>query len=1352
MNYTPPAADDKNAQVGAVVMSDKANSTSHKGRIGLAIVPVKVKSQQGNMIVTHAFLDSGSNSSFCSEELKDQLHIDGVKTRLSLTTLEKANSPVECDVVQLEIYDMNECHMIELPTVFSRPTLPISPDDIPRQEDLDRWPHLKELKIPNINAPVGLLIGNGNPNVLEPKKIISSKDGGPYAVETMLGWTINGPLSREHHTMRHTANYIQADTALSHQFREFCNNEFNESIADSSTKMSFNDKEAVRIMDETIQLNDGHYEMALPLKNGNIQLPDNKPMAEHRLNLLRKRLSKDPDLHMKYVAFMNDLFKKGYAEKVPDDVYNRSDGMVWYLPHHSVQHPKKPDKVRVVFDCSARYRDTSLNDQLYQGPDMTNSLVGVLLRFRQEPVALMADITAMFHQVGVMKEYRDVQRFLWWPDGDLEKPPEASRMCVHIFGAASSPSCCNYALRRTAADNEEHFDSITVNTVKDNFYVDDCLRSTTDDDTAIRLSGQLTELLSKGGFHLTKWTSNSRALIEEIPDEERSANVKQCEINSRTSIPMERALGVHWSIHSDEFKFYISIKEKPATRRGILSTLSSVFDPLGFVAPIILPIKIMLQVLCKKGLSWDEPIPDNYLNQWRLWLLDLPKLTQFSIARCMTSTKLTEPVSYELHHFSDASEVGYGTIAYLRLVDSDGTVHCSLVMCKSRAAPLKTMTIPRLELSAAALSVRVDNLLRRELSITIDKSVFWTDSTAVLKFIHNKDRRFQTFVANRIAVIHDGSDSQSWNYVDSKSNPADAASRGVKADDLLENDQWSTGPGFLWQPEDQWPSLPVSSDLPDDHPDVKREKSSYNVITNTDDATLFMKYIFERFSSWHKLKKFVSWMLRLKSNLRSHRTDSSSKDSTHNKILPISLQEMNAAEKEIIKYVQRQEYPDELSCLTQNIQPLEPLAEVTRSVKKSSSLFKLDVMLRSDLLRVGGRLEHSNLPDDSKHQIVLPSNNHVTTLIIQYYHRLCGHSGREYVLSLLREMYWVVHGNRTVRKVLSQCIECRKRQAAPGKQKMANLPQDRVTPGHPPFSFVGVDFFGVFTVKRGRSDVKRYGCLFTCLSIRAIHIEVTHSLDTNSFMNALRRFIARRGRPKEIRSDNGSNLVSGHKEIQTCIADWNQGQIHEYLLQQDIVWVFNPPTGSHHGGVWERCIWTVRKIMMALLKGQTVEDEGLTTLMCEVEYIVNGRPITTVSSDHRDGEPLTPNHLLLLRSSVELPIGIFERADLYSRKRWRQIQYLADQFWRRWTREYLPLLQHRSKWNTPHRNFSTGDIVLLVDEQTIRNSWPLGRVIDVYPGKDGLVRRLKVKTKSSILERPIDKCVLLDAVSRMETS
>lgn len=277
--------------------------------------------------------------------------------------------------------------------------------------------------------------------------------------------------------------------------------------------------------------------------------------------------------------------------------------------------------------------------------------------------------------------------------------------------------------------------------------------------------------------------------------------------------------------------------------------------------------------------------------------------------------------------------------------------------------------------------------------------------------------------------------------------------------------------------------------------------------------------------------------------------------------------------------------------------------------------------------------------------------------------------------------------------------------------------------------------------------------LFTCLTIRVIHIEVADSLDTDSFINSMRRFIARRGKPEQMRSDNGGNFVRGEKELRGAITDWNQGVISEFLLQRNIQWIFNPPAGSHHGGVWERCICTVRKVMNALLREQVLDDEGLATLMCEVENIVNGRPLTKVSDDPRDLEALTPNHLLLLRSGSSLPPGIFRKGDLYSRRRWRQIQYLSDVFWRRWLKEYLPSLQQRQKWSRLTRNFKAGDVVLVVDENSPRNLWLLGRILEVKPNKgDGLVRRVTLKTKSAVLERPIDKIVLLEAPRLHESS
>ena len=343
------------------------------------------------------------------------------------------------------------------------------------------------------------------------------------------------------------------------------------------------------------------------------------------------------------------------------------------------------------------------------------------------------------------------------------------------------------------------------------------------------------------------------------------------------------------------------------------------------------------------------------------------------------------------------------------------------------------------------------------------------------------------------------------------------------------------------------------------------------------------------------------------------------------------------------------------------------------------------------------------------------------------------------MLALPRRRSWIIQANSAVRKLLSRCVSCRKWEAPVLEQKMADLPKDRLTPDHPPFTFVGVDYFGPFQVRRGRSLVKRYGVVFTCLAIRPIHIEISHSLDTDSFILALRRFLARRGQIKEIRSDNGTNFTSGEKELSEVINNWNQDKIHGHLLQKHITWKFmiNPPYGSHYGGVWERRIRSIRGILRVLLKEQVVDDEGLQTLLCEVEALLNGKK---VSDGARHLHALSPNHLLLTQSNQPLPPEVFHKC---SKRRWRQVQYLVDIFWKRWIREYIPILQKRQKWLQPKRNVAVGDLVLLTDSSMPRNMWLMGKVVKIVPDKRGLVRRVQVRTKSSVLERPIDKLVLL---------
>ncbi|XP_045905970.1 uncharacterized protein LOC123971296 [Micropterus dolomieu] len=377
-------------------------------------------------------------------------------------------------------------------------------------------------------------------------------------------------------------------------------------------------------------------------------------------------------------------------------------------------------------------------------------------------------------------------------------------MKVHLFGAASSPSCANYALRRTADDNAEHFPPEVVSTVKNNFYVDDCLRSMASEEEARKMIQDLTALCQKGGFTLSKWVSNSRAVLRSVSEVHRAKDMMELDLDT-DQLPVERTL-VQWYVETDQFGFKASVQEQPRTRRGILSVVSSLYDPLGFLAPFSMMAKLLLQELCKRNLGWDEVIPHVLTKQWAGWLEDLHKVARFKIDRCIKPNDFGNPLTIQLHHFSDASEVGYGAVSYLRL-ERDNKVHVAFMMGKARVAPLKQTTIPRLELTAAVLAVRVDRMLRKELQLRLEKSVFWTDSTTVLKYISNENRRFYTFVANRIAVIREATDIDQWRYVGTKENPADEASRGMRAEDLLNGRRWIMGPDFLYKSKEGWPKL-----------------------------------------------------------------------------------------------------------------------------------------------------------------------------------------------------------------------------------------------------------------------------------------------------------------------------------------------------------------------------------------------------------------------------------------------------------------------------------------------------------------------------------------------------------------
>ena len=566
------------------------------------------------------------------------------------------------------------------------------------------------------------------------------------------------------------------------------------------TLPSLNDKEAVKRVKESIVREDNRFTVGMPWKIPKEKIPNNKVVAERRLLSLKRKLEADPDLHIKYTAAINEYLDNGYAEVVNSEQSNTkydctspnelrlnsgrtsptelrlnsgrttltelslNSGRtqteftptygVWYIPHHAVINPNK-EKIRVVFDCAATFKGRSLNDHLFQGPDLINSLIGMIIRFRIQPVAIVADIKAMFPQIKVEPSDKDLLRFLWFPNGDLDKPAQAYCMTRHVFGATSSPFVAAFSLRMAAslAPNDK-----TRKTIEDSFYVDDLLTSCSTEKEAANLASDLISTLAKSGFSLMKFISNKQGVMDSLPQDRLAPSVQDVDVCLES--PIERTLGLRWMVGEDQYTFKVKLANKPSTRRGVLSTASSLYDPLGFVAPVTLLPKWILQ---RSTGGWDDEIDEKSLARWEKWKESLKQLEEIRIPRWYRTSTIAAS-SVELHVFSDARESAYGAVVYLRQV-SNTSVDVAFVLGKSRVAPKKAVSIPRLELSAASTACKLAAIASEELNVPSSSIIYWTDSMAVIRFINNRETRFKVFVANRLAVIHEHSQPNQWSYI-----------------------------------------------------------------------------------------------------------------------------------------------------------------------------------------------------------------------------------------------------------------------------------------------------------------------------------------------------------------------------------------------------------------------------------------------------------------------------------------------------------------------------------------------------------------------------------------------------------
>ncbi|XP_075157911.1 uncharacterized protein LOC142231178 [Haematobia irritans] len=1262
------------------------------------VLPVKLHGPSGSLNA-YAMFDEGSSISLIKEDTAKSLGLKGKYTDLILqwygdkVVTEKSflvNCQIEGTQRQSDKFSLKNLHTVK---ELNLPTQSFSKSQHPKFSTLPIEDY--------VDATPVILLGLDNTFLGTPFDVNESDN--LVAMQCKLGWFVYGGTGYvcDKPTVLH-----MKDGTLHNIVQEYISNENFGTCPGISPLLSDNDQIAKEIMDRTTKRIGNRFEIGLLWKKYPPEMPNSFEMALKRLLTIEKKMFQNAEFAVKYKVEIEKYIEKGYARKLSEEEIVETRHPVWYLPHFGVINPNKPQKLRVVFDASAKVGGISLNDLLLKGPEQAKSLLGILLKFRQGKIAVAADIREMFSQIKIRKEDQHSQRFLW-RNGESNMPVGHYAMVSMIFGAISSPCCAEYIKNRNATEFAEIYPDAAA--IIEKHYVDDFVASFKTETEAIEVCEKVVTVHARAGFELRGFVSNSGALENRMnlgPCGDESKNV-----NMEKQASADKILGMYWNKTEDVFEFktkFHNLAEdvfygvRVPTKRELLKVAMAVFDPFGLIADFLLYSKSLVQQTWKYKIGWDEAIPKELHKKWYSWWKEFEKLKDFKINRCLSPTFFEQEV--QLHVFVDASQEAFSAVCYFKIQEN-----VSFVIGKTRCAPIKLLSIPRLELQAAVLGTRLSQVIINNHDIHISKVFFWSDSQTVLQWLNSKERRFKAFVSHRVAEILNSTKCSQWRYVPTQQNPADAGTRTVFPPKLLKNNIWISGRTFLRENESCWPKQEI---ILSKNAMVDEICASFHLSTAQDKS--FIEY--ERFSSYTKLKRSVAWVLRFaKMTTRSSRT--------------LNGDEIEKAGKTICKLVQSECFKDELKTLYKG-----------STISKSSPLHSLAPYLDQDgLIRISGRLDEAlYLPFDARRPIILPQNHWVSELIMAHYHNKNYHQNKNLTINELRQNYWIPNIKTLYNKAKRKCYKCKLDSIQPKIPQMGQFPEDRITPFVRPFTYTGVDLCGPFDVAIGRRKEKRWVVVFTCLTIRAAHIELAHDLSTDAFILCLRNFINRRGTPLRIRSDNGTNFIGVQKFLKKEDRLINEDDILKETSNRQIEWLFNCPENPSSGGVWERLIQIIKRLLQKTLKESVPRVETLQSVLIEAENIINSRPLTEIPLSSEDDEPLTPNHFLIgCSNSTQTPNTEDEKLCL--RKQWKISQNLKDRLWKRWITEYLPQLIRMTKWRNKTDPIKIGDLVLILESSVPRRQWLKGRIIKVFPAKDGQIRFAEIKTISGVKRRPVSK-------------
>ena len=830
---------------------------------------------------------------------------------MSVTVLNKIENgdwpTTEFDIISID----GQFELSDLSAIVAK-RLPVTNCVFPNQTYVNKYPYLTNVHFHEpTNKKISMIIGTDEPRLWAVKESRYGRGRrDPVAQLGPLGWVLIGSRN----SRSNQSSFIQIDYAdIKTRLNRMYVMDFGD-INPDKIGQSLDDQRALKVWRDSCKLitfqGEPHYQLALPYAQGereNVKLPPLEKvdkMARKRMAGLGRRLAKNPDLFEQTCEHMDKNKRNGVVRVLPPDEQRAPQGCPeWRLPLTLAIHPRK-GKVRVCYDAAATVDGVSMNSELLSGPDLMNSLFGVLLRFRQEFVTIQGDLEGMFDQVRLDPKDCWMKCFYFWKNNDLSQDLELNQLMTQMFGSKPSPGACNFALKQTAHDNEHLYPEEIIFAIIWSFYMDDHLSSHPDPATAIRIITKLMELCRKGGFRLCKISSNHPEVLKAIPESERAVEPDQTFI--------EHSLGVKFDLQSDQFFFsltHLQDRPNPTTPRQCLSILSSPFDPLCLIHPCSLKARKSLQLILAKGYGWDEKIEEKLLTVIWAWKDKLHFIDSLRFSRCFKKDFGAEPLQIDSHNFVDASELGLGCCSYLRFTYPNG-FHVVFVAAKSLVTPFKPQTMPRLELTSARTGVRLWNQIKSELTYQISTVAFWTDSTSTLRKINNTARRFKIFDQNRLNELAESTNPSQWEFVRSELNPADLASRGFEADDQNAIHFFHHGPEFLSQSEDKWPIENWSRNLTEeDLKDVKDDKelASISVTPNKKSRNKvppkgnflidkLMRSMSHTVYSWDHLIDHMVWLNRFAISRKSRSPMIKT---------AINVKEFRLATNDVIKWIQK---------------------------------------------------------------------------------------------------------------------------------------------------------------------------------------------------------------------------------------------------------------------------------------------------------------------------------------------------------------------------------------------------------------------------------------------------------------